>query len=185
MLAWLDPHGDYLSPMLLALTTCNSVRLRGTGYLTRGGERRIVAAEWQGEGGETMAERKARIAIINDDTTYLQLMRDLLDAEAGYAVTVCKEADRAHEFVKETRPDLVILDIRVGHEESGWTILEVLTLDPVTRPIPVLVCSAAIHSLHEHEALLQQYDCEVLPKPFDLDALLSKVRAAMARFPRN
>jgi DNA-binding response OmpR family regulator len=129
--------------------------------------------------------RRVQIAVINDDTTYLQLMHDLLQEEEGYTVTICKEADDAYEFVKQSRPDLVILDIRVGHEENGWMILNLLTLDPVTRPIPVIVCSAAIHSLQEHEALLQRYDCEVLPKPFDLDVLLAKVKAALARYPRN
>ena len=128
-----------------------------------------------------MAERQAHITIVNDDTTFLQLMHDLLEAEEGYQVTYCKEAEHAYEFVKATPPDLVILDIRVGGEESGWTILELLTLDPATRPIPVIVCSAAIHSLQEHEALLQQYDCAVLPKPFDLDALLTKVQTALAK----
>ena len=87
--------------------------------------------------------------------------------------------------MKDTRPDLVILDIRVGHEESGWTILNLLTLDPATRPIPVIICSAAIDSLQEHEELLQKYDCEVLPKPFDLDALLDKVEAALAKYRRD
>ncbi len=132
-----------------------------------------------------MDRRRALIAIINDDTHYLELMHDLLEEEEGYTVSVCKEADDAYEFVKQTRPDLVILDIRVGHEESGWMILNLLTLDPVTRPIPVIVCSAAIHSLQEHEELLQKYDCEVLPKPFDLDALLDKVEAALAKYRRD
>src|SRR3954452_11375221 len=132
-----------------------------------------------------MTPRQLQIAVINDDTTYLQLMHDLLEDEEGYNVSICKEAERAYEFVKESRPDLVILDIRVGHEENGWTILELLTLDPDTRPIPVIVCSAAIHSLQEHDALLQQYDCEVLAKPFDLDVLLAKVNAALARYPRH
>ena len=129
-----------------------------------------------------MVEATARIAVINDDTTFLSLMRDVLEGEGDYSVSVCREADCAYEFVKETLPDLVILDIRVGHEEAGWTILELLTLDATTRPIPVIVCSAALHSLQEHETLLQQYDCEVLPKPFDIDALLGKVRAALAKY---
>src|SRR5881392_724050 len=123
-----------------------------------------------------MSERQARIAVVNDDTAYLELMHDLLEDEEGYRVSICKEADHAYEFVKETRPDLVILDIRVNAEESGWQILNLLTLDPATQPIPVIVCSAAIHSLREHKALLQQYDCEVLTKPFDLDTLLTKVQ---------
>jgi DNA-binding response OmpR family regulator len=132
-----------------------------------------------------MAERRQQIAVINDDTHYLQLMHDLLEEEEGYTVTICKEADDAYDFVKRTRPDLVILDIRVGHEESGWLILNLLTLDPATRPIPVIICSAAISSLQEHEELLQKYDCDVLPKPFDLDTLLEKVAAALARHRRD
>ena len=132
-----------------------------------------------------MAEGKAHIALIDDDTAFLDLMRELLEHDEGYQISVCKEADRAYEFVKARCPHLVILDIRVGHEEEGWTILECLTLDPVTRPIPVLICSAAVHALQEHEALLQQYDCEVLPKPFDLAVLLDKIEAALARYPRN
>jgi DNA-binding response OmpR family regulator len=132
-----------------------------------------------------VTDGKVQVAVINDDTQFLQLMHDLLEEEEGYSVAICKEADNAYEFVKKTRPDLVILDIRVGYEESGWMILNLLTLDPATRPIPVIVCSAAIHSLQEHEDLLQQYDCEVLPKPFDLEALLDKVEAALARHRRG
>ena len=132
-----------------------------------------------------MTPRRLQIAVINDDTAYLQLMHDLLEEEEGYTVTICNEADQAYQFVKQSRPDLVILDIRVGHEENGWMILNLLTLDPVTRPIPVIVCSAAVHSLQEHEELLQQYDCEVLPKPFDLDVLLAKVKVALAKYPRS
>jgi CheY-like chemotaxis protein len=101
-----------------------------------------------------VAEGKPRIAVINDDTAFLDLMEELLEKDEGYDVSVCKEADSAYRFVKEQHPDLVILDIRVGHEENGWQILELLTLDPDTRPIPVIVCSAALHSLAEHEPLL-------------------------------
>ena len=132
-----------------------------------------------------MAERRPRIAVINDDTAFLNLMEELLEKEEGYDVGVCREADDAYRFVKDQRPDLVILDIRVGHEENGWQILELLTLDPVTRPIPVIVCSAALHSLAEHQPLLEQYGCEVLEKPFDLDALLAKVLAALSRGSRD
>jgi CheY-like chemotaxis protein len=125
--------------------------------------------------------KRARIALINDDTAFLDLMRDLLQEAEGYEVLVCKEGDGAWEFVKAHQPDLVLLDIRMGDPEMGWTVLELLTLDPATRPIPLIVCSAAIQDLHAHESLLRQYDIDVLPKPFDLDALLDKVRGGLAR----
>lgn len=125
--------------------------------------------------------RKARIAVVNDDTPYLTLMQELLGDLEGYEVRVHREADAAYDFVKDWQPDLVILDIVMGHEESGWTLLQLLTLDPATRPIPVIVCSAAIRSLQDHAALLDSYGVLVLPKPFDLDALLRKVEEALAR----
>ncbi len=127
--------------------------------------------------------RRARIALIDDDTTFLDLMRELLESYEGYQVLVCKESDRAYQFVKEERPDLALVDIRMGGEETGWTLLELLTLDPETRPIPLIVCSAAVRALHEHEPMLSQYGVRALPKPFDLDALLDKVRGALAERP--
>jgi len=116
-----------------------------------------------------------RIAVINDDTAFLDLMRDLLETDGGYDAVICREWDNAHAFVKDMRPALVILDIRIGGEERGWTILNLLTLDPATRPIPVIVCSAAIQSLHEHQDLLSKYGICALPKPFDIDVLLETV----------
>ena len=119
--------------------------------------------------------RRARIAIINDDTAFLELMHDLLETEENYEVLLCKEWDQAYEVVKSEQPDLVILDIRVGGEEHGWTILNLLTLDPATNSIPAIVCSAAIQSLHEHQDMLSKLGIRALPKPFDLDTLLAAI----------
>ncbi|MDQ6669177.1 MAG: response regulator [Chloroflexota bacterium] len=120
----------------------------------------------------------SRIAVINDDTAFLDLMRDLLEDES-YAVMICREWDHAYEFVKTRRPDLVILDIRLGGEERGWNILNLLTLDPTTRPTPLIVCSAAVQSLHDHQELLTRYGIRALPKPFDVDALLRTVEETL------
>jgi len=121
------------------------------------------------------------IAVINDDSDFLDLMHDLLEESEGYRVLVCKEGNHAYAFVKELVPDLVILDIRIGHQESGWTILELLTLDPRTRPIPVIVCSAAITDLQAHQPMLDALGVEVLAKPFDLEMLLEKVNTSLGR----
>ena len=123
---------------------------------------------------------RARVAVINDDTAFLDLMRELLEHEEHYEVLICKEWDNAYHFVRDQQPDLIIQDIRIGGEEHGWTILNLLTLDPMTRPIPMIVCSAAIQSLHEHQDWLSRYGIRVLPKPFDLDALLGAIEELIA-----
>lgn len=121
-----------------------------------------------------------RIAVINDDTDFLDLMRDLLEVEGGYEALICREWEDAHQFVKDVRPALVILDIRINGEERGWTILNLLTLDPETNTIPVIVCSAATQSLHQHQDLLGKYGICALPKPFDINALLEAVQGMLA-----
>jgi CheY-like chemotaxis protein len=126
-----------------------------------------------------MRRPRARIILINDDTTFLDLMHDLLEKVEGYEVMFCKEGDRAYEFVRAQQPDLIILDIRMGGEETGWMLLELLTLDLQTRPIPIIVCSAAIRDLQEYQPLLDQFGIGVLPKPFDLEVLLEKVAVAL------
>ena len=68
---------------------------------------------------------------------------------------------------------------------STTVLSELRTLDPATRPIPLIVCSAAIRDLQEHEGLLRRYDIDVLPKPFDVDALLEKVQANLSRGDRS
>jgi CheY-like chemotaxis protein len=108
-------------------------------------------------------------------------MYDLLSQEEGCEVHFCKEGSTAYAFVKELQPDLVILDIRIEGQEVGWSILECLTLDPATRQIPVIVCSAAIRQLEEQQTRLATLGIEVLPKPFDLEMLLEKVQLALAR----
>jgi CheY-like chemotaxis protein len=130
---------------------------------------------------EPPTTRQARIVVINDDTDFLSLMSELLTDVGEYDVEVCREGNHAYQFVKEKQPDLAILDIRMEGQEAGWAILECLTLDPKTHSIPLIVCSAAIRELHEHQELLDRYGIDVLSKPFDLDALLEKVAAALDR----
>jgi CheY-like chemotaxis protein len=134
---------------------------------------------------EEPAKRRARIVVINDDTDFLSLMSELLTDVGEYDVEVCREGNHAYQFVKEKQPDLAILDIRMEGQEAGWAILECLTLDPKTHSIPLIVCSAAIRELHEHQELLDRHGIDVLTKPFDLDALLEKVAAALDRDQRG
>jgi two-component system, OmpR family, response regulator len=130
-------------------------------------------------------KRPARIVVINDDTDFLSLMSELLTEIGEYEVEVCREGNHAYQFVKEKQPDLAILDIRMEGQEAGWAILECLTLDPKTHPIPLIVCSAAIRELQAHQELLDQYGIDVLTKPFDLDLLLDKVATALDRGQRR
>lgn len=120
------------------------------------------------------------IAVVNDDTTFLKLMHDLLTDE-GYQVVLHIEGGSAYQHVKQEMPDLVILDIRVEHPEPGWVTLDLIRLDPVTTRIPVLVCSADTRQLREKAARLREMRCDTIEKPFDLDNLLVTVCGILDR----
>jgi CheY-like chemotaxis protein len=118
-----------------------------------------------------MTDSQKHIAVMNDDAMYLDLMNDLLTDE-GYRVTLIRESRKAYELIKAEPPDLVILDIRMGNELTGFELIALLLLDPVTRQIPLIVASADSQALREHAAQLAHQNVPVLAKPFDLEDLL-------------
>lgn len=122
------------------------------------------------------------IAVVNNDTDFLGLMEELLRLE-GYKTIICREGDRAYELMKQVQPNLIVLDIRLEHAETGWKVLECLRLDPTTTAIPVIICSADSAFLREKALSLQQLRCETLEKPFDLDMLLEKVARMLEQHP--
>jgi len=122
--------------------------------------------------------REKLIAVVNDDTAFLSLMNDLLNAE-GYQTLLCIESDKAYETLKEKNPDLLILDIRMERPDTGWMVLELIRLDPTTTNIPVIICSADAVFLREKAELLRKHGCDILEKPFELRDLLEKVQAAI------
>ena len=79
----------------------------------------------------------------------------------------------------------MILDLFFHGETAGWEQLDILTLDPATRAIPVIICSAAMSSLASHREKLSRLDVAVLEKPFDLEQLTACVESALASAPRR
>jgi twitching motility two-component system response regulator PilH len=84
------------------------------------------------------------IAVVNDDTAFLNLMYELLTDE-GYSCFLHIVGSTAYEKIRDEMPDLVILDVRMDEPESGWHVFDLLKLDPETHDIPVIVCSADAH----------------------------------------
>jgi CheY-like chemotaxis protein len=119
---------------------------------------------------------KARIAVIDDDAVFVDLMRDLLAVGEGYEVVSAPHWLQSVEFVRDAQPDLIILDLMLGRELTGWGVLELLRADPRTAPIPVIVCSAAAPSLRQcAEPPYGHGTVEAVAKPFDVDDLVAVV----------
>ena len=123
-----------------------------------------------------MTMQRQRIAVVNDDGVYLELMQDLLEDE-GYKVTIWNREENPYLLLKRDRPQLIIIDIRLETPDAGWKVLEQVRLDPATTHIPVIVCSADTQFLRWKRRQLREMDCAVLEKPFRLTTLMQHVDA--------
>jgi DNA-binding NarL/FixJ family response regulator len=57
--------------------------------------------------------------IVDDDVSFLDAARTLLERDGVTVVGVATSSAEAVQFARETRPDVVLIDIRLG-EESGF-----------------------------------------------------------------
>lgn len=124
----------------------------------------------------TATSVKGRIAVIDDDDVFVDLMRELLAFGEGYDVVSAPDWLRSVEFVREAQPDLIILDLMLGRTQTGWGVLDLLREDPATAPIPVILCSAAAPALRRCDAPASGHGAvATVAKPFDVDEMLAVV----------
>jgi CheY-like chemotaxis protein len=124
---------------------------------------------------------RKRVVLIEDDDDTRNAMVAALRSD-GYDVQASADA---FGDIRHAHADLVILDLFLHGDAAGWQQLDILTLDPATREIPVIVCSAAITSLGEARTKLAMLDVAVLEKPFDLEQLSAAVASAITSAPRR
>ena len=119
------------------------------------------------------------IIVVNDDRSILEMMREILEdescrADESYRVMLSNDSDQACRLIKETLPDLAILDVRMPGSRH-WQVLDAIKRDLATASVPVLVCSASVWEMQAAEARLRTQGCDLLYMPFDIDRLLEKV----------
>ena len=122
---------------------------------------------------------RQHIMVVNDTQEILDLFQDLLEEE-GYRVSLYSFAFQDLAEVKQSKPDLVILDFIIGGEAQGWQLLQKMKMDRETMSISVIVCTAAIALVRELEGRLRDKNVGIILKPFDIDDLLLEVSRVLA-----
>ncbi len=79
------------------------------------------------------------ILAIDDDPQVIGLYERYLHPQ-GYQVVPLTDPTRALERAKQLKPFAITLDVMMPGVD-GWTVLDILKSDPLTRNIPVIVCS--------------------------------------------
>ncbi len=79
------------------------------------------------------------LLIVEDDITFARILVDLAH-EQGLKALVALRGSSAMSLAREFKPGAITLDIQLP-DMAGWTILDRLKHDPVTRHIPVHIIS--------------------------------------------
>jgi DNA-binding response OmpR family regulator len=81
---------------------------------------------------------KNNILIVEDDLSLLNILREKLE-EMGLKVTTAETGQQALNKIKDTPPNLILLDIMLPGGMNGFDVLEQVKANPILKEIPIIV----------------------------------------------
>ncbi len=120
---------------------------------------------------------KAKVAVIEDDPDIADIVRFTLEAEDAQ-VRVARDGVTGLALITSWAPDLVLLDVAMP-QKDGFQVLDALRCNTRIRQMPVIMMTARNQGADVQQALSAGAD-DYLVKPFDLNALITKVRRRLA-----
>ena len=132
---------------------------------------------WEGNYSTMRQDKPARILFIDDEPIVRQTVERVLSS--AYEVRTLPSSEKLDETLQPFRPDLIILDVRMPHED-GWHVCERLRREKRLDPVPIIFLSA----LGDEASVRKGFACggdSYLPKPFDIRELSRTVEAFIGR----
>ena len=129
----------------------------------------------------------AKILVIDDDLDIIDSLKMILES-SGYEVAVKTDTDNLVEDIRQTSPDLIILDIIFPEDpNAGFTAARKLHKTEEVKHVPVLLLSAVNQqsnmSFGFSDADISEDFMPVkgfIEKPVEPSVLLSKVKELLA-----
>lgn len=115
-----------------------------------------------------------KILVVEDDQNIREYLTDAFK-EAGYSVKSTEDGAVALKMVKESKPDLIILDLGIESIAGETVCMEVKKMHP---ELPVIILTAKNTSpeiVHGFDLGADDY----ISKPFEMDELLARIRVRL------
>ncbi len=119
-----------------------------------------------------------KILIADDEPDILEILSFNLKGE-GYEVITAKNGDEAIEKAKQTKPDLIILDVMMPNK-NGIEVCNILRSQPAYAATIIIFLTAMSDESSEIKGLETGAD-DYIAKPISPKVLLSKVNALFRR----
>ena len=122
-----------------------------------------------------MQPRSISLLLIDDDAELCGMMKEFL-AEAGYSLDCAFNGRDGLTRALKSSYDLIVLDVMLPMVD-GFTVLHQLRK---RTSVPVIMLTARVNRRDRIQGLEGGAD-DYLPKPFDPDELLARIRAVLRR----
>lgn len=99
----------------------------------------------------------AKILIIEDHPDTRELLRLMLEME-GYDIAEARAGDEGVRQAQEFQPDLILMDISLAGEISGWEATQRLRSDPQFDNTVIVALTA--HAMKDDRATTLAYGCD-------------------------
>ena len=123
-----------------------------------------------------MAKRSVRVLVVEDDRPVRTSLEVAL-REEGYEVCACENANDVQRVVEQFRPDLAVLDVRLGTGPDGYSTARLLRAH---GEVAVIMLTAADTVAERLEGFSSGAD-DYIVKPFSVAELLARIEAVLRR----
>lgn len=121
------------------------------------------------------ANERRNILVVDDEAQITRVLKTALSSR-GYSIRTATDGEEALHVTNDWSPDLVITDLRMPNMDG----LELCKRLRAKSQVPIIVLSVKSEDQTKVEALDAGAD-DYVTKPFSMDELLARVRAALRR----
>ena len=120
------------------------------------------------------------ILMVDDDADFLMATKLVLE-KTGYRVEICMSAKECIAKLKIMKPDLLILDVMMETDHTGFDLCRELKRDADTKDIPILMLTAVDqkYSMNFGSTAGDEFWLPVdafIDKPVEANVLLERVK---------
>ena len=119
---------------------------------------------------EREAAKRCLVAIVEDDSEFRNMLRELLEEEQYRVVAVANGAEALEKLRGETLPNVILLDVSMPVMD-GFDFLRYRNEDPQLATVPVVLVTNA--KPHERPTIGVN---DVVRKPIDIDEILFAIK---------